>query len=192
MPRLESREYLKLILDTIPVAILIVDRDQRVIDSNRAASKFLIYQGKESEILCGDAMACINALNSEEGCGTSEFCEGCVIRSSLMDALEGVQVTRRYGVLSRKLNGKVRIFHLLVSGAAIELEGRTLALITLEDITELYELREIIPICSWCQKIRIDEGYWEKVDMYLQEHKGMKFSHGICPECKKKLYPEFD
>jgi len=55
---------------------------------------------------------------------------------------------------------------------------------------ELLVLRGIIPICSSCHSIRDDSGYWERVDIYMAKHGDMAFSHGICPECIRKLYPE--
>jgi PAS domain S-box-containing protein len=51
-------------------------------------------------------------------------------------------------------------------------------------------LSGLIPICASCKKIRDDTGYWSEVESYIREHSEAKFSHGICPECAKKLYPE--
>ena len=52
-------------------------------------------------------------------------------------------------------------------------------------------LKGIIPICASCKKIRDDKGYWKQIESYLKEHSDADFSHGICPECAKKLYPQF-
>lgn len=49
------------------------------------------------------------------------------------------------------------------------------------------ELREIIPICSYCKNIRNDSGYWEQVESYLHKYTEAALSHGICPDCAKKL-----
>ena len=54
------------------------------------------------------------------------------------------------------------------------------------------ELREILPICSYCKNIRDDKGYWNKIEAYIQKHSGAKFSHGICPECAEKYFPDMD
>ncbi|MDY0298069.1 MAG: hypothetical protein RB296_12200 [Acidobacteriota bacterium] len=59
-----------------------------------------------------------------------------------------------------------------------------------EKIAEVRSLRGILPICSHCKKVRNDKGYWEQVEMYIQTHSDARFSHGICPECAEKLYPE--
>ena len=52
-------------------------------------------------------------------------------------------------------------------------------------------LRGLLPICSNCKKIRDDKGYWNQIEAYIRDHSEADFSHGICPECAKKLYPEF-
>jgi len=52
-------------------------------------------------------------------------------------------------------------------------------------------LKGLIPICSECKKIRNDGGFWSQIEAYISEHSDAEFSHGICPECAQKLYPEF-
>jgi len=56
---------------------------------------------------------------------------------------------------------------------------------------EVKRLSGLLPICASCKKIRNDEGYWQEIESYLHRHSDTRFSHGICPECAKKLYPEF-
>ena len=53
-------------------------------------------------------------------------------------------------------------------------------------------LRGLIPICSHCKNVRSDEGYWKQIEDYLLEYSDARFSHGICPECAKKFYPDMD
>jgi len=59
-------------------------------------------------------------------------------------------------------------------------------------LTEVKSLRGIVPICSHCKNIRDDKGYWNKLELYIQEHSEAEFSHGICPECTEKLYSKED
>jgi hypothetical protein len=61
-----------------------------------------------------------------------------------------------------------------------------------EAIAKVRTLRGLLPICSSCKKIRDDKGYWNQLESYIQEHSDAAFSHGICPECLRKIYPEFD
>jgi len=58
----------------------------------------------------------------------------------------------------------------------------------LEDIKIL---RGLLPICASCKKIRDDQGYWNLIEVYVHKHSEADFSHGICPECARKLYPKF-
>jgi len=52
-------------------------------------------------------------------------------------------------------------------------------------------LSGFLPICASCKKIRDDKGYWSQVEKYISDHSEAKFSHGICPDCAQKLYPDF-
>jgi len=55
---------------------------------------------------------------------------------------------------------------------------------------EVKTLRGFLPICASCKKIRDDEGYWQQIEKYIQDHSEATFTHGICPECADRLYPE--
>jgi sugar lactone lactonase YvrE len=56
-----------------------------------------------------------------------------------------------------------------------------------EAIGELKVLSGMLPICAWCKKIRDDGGYWSQIEAYLSERTDARFTHGICPECRKKM-----
>lgn len=60
-----------------------------------------------------------------------------------------------------------------------------------EALANIKILSGLIPICSNCKKIRDDSGYWAQLESYIQSHADVKFSHGICPECAAKLYPQY-
>ncbi|WP_319526303.1 hypothetical protein [uncultured Desulfosarcina sp.] len=57
-------------------------------------------------------------------------------------------------------------------------------------LEEVKTLSGFIPICSVCKKIRDDSGYWNQIEEYISTHSEAQFSHGICPECMQKMYPE--
>ncbi len=59
-----------------------------------------------------------------------------------------------------------------------------------EALTKVKTLRGLLPICASCKKIRDDDGYWRKVEIYVEEHSDAVFSHSLCPDCMRKLYPE--
>ncbi len=55
---------------------------------------------------------------------------------------------------------------------------------------EVKSLQELLPVCSWCSKVRKDSGYWSQLEQYVSEHSGLRFTHGICPECQRKHFPD--
>lgn len=57
-------------------------------------------------------------------------------------------------------------------------------------LAQVKTLSGLIPICSSCKKIRDDKGYWHQVETYVRDHSEAEFSHSICPDCIRKLYPE--
>ncbi len=82
----------------------------------------------------------------------------------------------------------------------IEMEERKIAqtekeklIIELKDaLREVKTLGGLLPICASCKKIRDDQGYWNQIESYIQARSDAEFSHSICPDCAKKLYPDID
>jgi|GEM_PF-1787781 len=60
-----------------------------------------------------------------------------------------------------------------------------------ESLNNIKTLKGLIPICSNCKKIRNDSGYWQQLEVYVSEHSGADFSHGLCDECAHELYPQY-
>ena len=71
--------------------------------------------------------------------------------------------------------------------ARIHVGRRTLAL-----IANIKRLTGLLPICSYCKRIRSDHDYWEQVESYITEHTDALFTHGICPSCMAKVMAELD
>ena len=59
-----------------------------------------------------------------------------------------------------------------------------------EALAKVRTLRGLLPICASCKKIRNDQGYWQQVEVYVRDHSEAEFSHCLCPDCARKLYPE--
>ncbi len=59
-------------------------------------------------------------------------------------------------------------------------------------IESINELSGLLPICASCKKIRDDKGYWNQIETYIRERSDAEFSHGICPDCAKEMYPKFN
>ena len=73
----------------------------------------------------------------------------------------------------------------------MEITKTYLILVLEESLKEANLLSGFIPICASCKKIRNDEGFWDQIEQYISEHSQAKFTHSICPNCAKKLYPDF-
>ena len=58
-------------------------------------------------------------------------------------------------------------------------------------LANIKTLKGLLPICASCKKIRDDRGYWQKVESYISSHTQAEFTHGICPDCMHRLYPEY-
>jgi two-component system cell cycle response regulator len=57
-------------------------------------------------------------------------------------------------------------------------------------LAEVKTLSGLLPICAHCKKIREDDGYWNQIESYMAKRVDVEFTHGICPECAKKFFPE--
>lgn len=72
-----------------------------------------------------------------------------------------------------------------------ELEKEQLIAQLQQAMQQVKILSGFLPICASCKKIRDDTGYWRQIEEYISTHSNALFSHSICPDCTKKLYPEF-
>jgi len=72
-----------------------------------------------------------------------------------------------------------------------EAKQKSLILELQKALAEVKTLSGMLPICANCKKVRDDKGYWNQIESYLADHSEAKLSHSICPECAKRLYPEF-
>lgn len=59
-------------------------------------------------------------------------------------------------------------------------------------LDEVKMLKGFLPICASCKNIRNDRGYWERIEQYIEGHSEAEFTHTLCPDCMKKLYPDID
>ncbi len=78
--------------------------------------------------------------------------------------------------------------HLKIRQLVVDLKMKNLQLQRALD--EIKTLRGIIPICANCKNIRDDKGYWHQIEVYIRDHSEADFSHGICQDCLKILYPD--
>jgi len=58
-------------------------------------------------------------------------------------------------------------------------------------LADVKTLSGLLPICASCKKIRDDNGYWNQLEEFIRQHSSAEFTHGLCPDCAQRLYPEF-
>lgn len=97
------------------------------------------------------------------------------------------QRAAREASLRREHDATVRYVEAL---EAAEAEREKLIASLTRALDDVKTLSGIVPICSSCKRIRDDAGYWKQVESFLAEHTEARFSHGVCPECARRLYPE--
>jgi hypothetical protein len=97
---------------------------------------------------------------------------------------------RSVGEAVRDAEGKIiRIqgaFQDITARKEVEAEREKLINDLQDALAEVKTLREFLPICSYCRKVRDDQNYWSQIENYISEHTSTKFSHGICPDCYQK------
>src|SRR5438105_4818844 len=89
-----------------------------------------------------------------------------------------------------ELRARVQVgFRMLALQAALADRVRELE----EALTRVKQLQGLLPICSYCKKVRDDRNYWQQVETYIEGHSDAQFTHGICPECREKyVEPELE
>jgi len=177
--------FFRTVFDTIPVPTFIVDRDEKIQDYNKAGAQL---SGPEPKVALhrrsGDVMHCINS--EAKGCGHGTLCSNCVVRNSVKRAVSGGATHRQIHRMELRSHGTKKVIDVLVTASPLSVDGSQGALLMLEDVSELLTLRGLLPICSYCKKVRDDEEYWHDVDAYLYQHMHMKLTHGLCPSCFAK------
>jgi CheY-like chemotaxis protein len=111
-----------------------------------------------------------------------------VIQTGLDDeelALEAVHKGAQDYIIKSEINEDI-----LVRSMRYAIERQKLIVELKTARQQIKVLSGLLPICSYCKRIRDDSGYWKKLETYIAEHSEADFSHSICPECIKKYFPE--
>lgn len=191
MNHTDLRGFSGSILNALPSPLFVVDSDVRIVSFNQAASA-LLGEAPERALTTrsGEAMHCIHATDAIGGCGASEACATCVIRTSVgMSCREGGVVRRPQRMRLVGPEG-ARDVYLLVTTNRLPETAPSLVVLVLQDIGELVSTQGLIPICMHCGRVRDRSKDWQPMESYLKDHLDLEVTHGLCPECFAKHYPE--
>jgi PAS domain S-box-containing protein len=209
----EAQQTFENILENSSDAIIICDTNATVVQSNKAFPDMVGYDHDE---IMGKHISEFTAFL--EGNYTSKSGKQIVLNAEyvnyaaskpvelfekgFVNTYEGYFLTRdnlivpieiSMSVLKDKddnMRGSVVICRDISQRKQTEEEREKLIIELKEALAQVKTLSGLLPICASCKKIRDDKGYWNHIEKYIKEHSEAEFSHGICPECIKKLYPE--
>ena len=169
---------------------------------------FAYVNKKFAEILGYSVEECLNNMHFQQTVHPEDL---DVVREQISERISGKvnSVNYTFRVIKKNAN----IIHVEIFGSTIQLYGKPAVAGSILDITarkqveeerekliealqkalsEVKTLRGFLPICSYCKKIRDDKGYWSQIESYIHKHTDTEFSHGICPECAQKYFPDMD
>ena len=140
---LSQEGFLKNLFESIPCGVIIVDGERRVQAANNVLERtFGIVEAEAINKRGGEALGCIHAFTSPRGCGFAEECQVCRVRNTALEAIAGKKIYRNKANIQLRTNGDIFDMKLLLSAAPFEHDGERLAIVILEDITELDGLRK--------------------------------------------------
>jgi PAS domain-containing protein len=193
----QSNITLENVLDsTSPLCITNVDFE--IIQANKAYMEIWPKtSSKEGQgIKCYESRP--GALCHTEDCPLQQVINGkdeVTIESAKYTTLKGdntfIISARPFKDADGKLLGIVESFQNITARITAENAKADLIDDLQEALDRVNVLGGLLPICASCKKIRDDKGYWNQIETYIRDHSEAEFSHGICPDCAKELYPEF-
>lgn len=179
------------LIEEIPDGVLVLDAENRVVDVNPAAQEILDRSSTEVigrpltevQACCGwwaDSLEASEEMRAEEiSLGEGTHKRYYDLRMSPLRRPDG------------KLAGRLVVMRDISRRKQVEEEREALIGELQDALAQVKTLSGLLPICSNCKRIRDSEGQWHSVEAYIRSRSEADFSHGICPECARKLYPEF-
>jgi PAS domain S-box-containing protein len=186
-------DYLNAIISSLKNPIVILDKNYTIVDTNQA---FCSKHETTHEKIIGKHCYEI----------THRYDRPCYEMDTDCPARKVFETGKQTQVLHNHIAERSNIMEEIIASPIKDEKGNVLYVMEeILDITELIKtiettlvlhdeiktLEQILPICANCKKIRTDTGDWKNVEEYIEEQSTSQLSHGICPDCAKKLYPEF-
>ncbi len=196
---LKERDKAQKYLDIAGVIILIINAEGKVRLVNKKGSEVLGYEVKEMigknwfdhflplgkqeraknifrKLMAGE----VESVDYVEGLVLTKHCEERIIAWHHTLLTDG----------SGKITGTLSSGEDITERKKAAEEREKLVQELQNALTEVKTLSGLIPICASCKKIRDDKGYWNQIESYLLEHSDAEFTHSLCPDCRKNLYPK--
>jgi PAS domain S-box-containing protein len=195
----ESEERFRNVYDTAPLAFVVWDINTHVIDWNKKAKELF---GWTKEEVIGNNF--FDFLIPEKYRPHVEDVVDSLMKGELLSHSINDNLTKEGKIIICEWNnsalhdtdgniiGAISLGLDITERKKTEEDRKKLINELQKALKEIKTLRGILPLCSFCKKIRDDKGYWEQVDVYIYKHLQADISHSICPECAKEHYPDLD
>ena len=197
-----SEKKLRDITSHLAEGIYVMDTAGKITFMNPEAERLLGWT--RDELNQKGAHECIHYRKAD---GTPLSPEECVMHNVIEEgasfASAGEVFVRKDGTVfpidvvsspileGRKPIASVTAFRDITRLKELEQEREQLILAYEDALANIKTLKGLMPICASCKRIRDDKGYWNQIESYIQQHSDAEFSHGLCPECAKKIYPKY-
>ena len=177
------------LVDTMSEGMIVVDVEGRVVDTNQSTLTVLQHRGKVPigrlmteafPVLAAGLDNPADAVGAPVELELQEIDEPRILEADVSPFLIGQDVIGGHLIILRDVTRK-----------KLAERERELLITELQDALNKVSLLEgLLPVCSSCHNIRNDAGEWEGMATYIEQHSSVEFSHSICPDCAKKLYPD--
>jgi PAS domain S-box-containing protein len=189
-----NERYLRTILQTMVDGFWEIDRSGRIVEVNQA---YCTLSGYDRNEILGMRIGDLEAVETPQETAVHFqriLSNGYDIFETWHRRKDGSVFPLEVSVtLIDSRGGRMVCFcRNLTERKAIEREREKLISELKGALANVKTLSGLLPICSHCKKIRDDKGYWNQIESYIRDHSEAEFSHGICKECAKKHYPDFD
>ena len=187
-----SRQWSKT-FNTISDFVSVHNKEMKLLRVNKALADFI---GKDVEELIGQP--CYKVIHGTQKpwptCPHVKACaNGEVTTTEINDPQIGIPLLVTCSPIfdeDGNLGGTVHVARDISQQKIAEGEKEKLIAELQNALSEVKQLSGFLPICASCKKIRDDQGYWNQIESYIRDHSEAEFSHGICPDCAKELYPK--
>ncbi len=143
---------LRLVVDSEPTPIFLVDDDMRILEYNTAAGELLDADASAVQHpRAGEALHCLHSKDVAEGCGHGPFCQSCVIRNSVKDGIHGNQVVRCQHKMELMRQGQLLEMDALITALPFPYQEPYLVLLAIESASDIEDNKSRLPISGWSQ-----------------------------------------
>lgn len=172
-------------VDTIPDCMLAIDSQDRIIDMNKPMLTMLGLQ--QSHVIGLPVTEVLQPWQHLVGHLHDRTSIEVEISLNVRDFdLFIIPLTDRQA----NVRGRLIVLHDITQQKQLEKEREELILTLQDALSEVKKLSGLLPICAGCKRIRDEHGSWHQIELYIRNHSEAEFSHGICPDCISKLYPD--